>query len=537
MTNTPKIILNHLSFYIENTQINFEDISLTFEAKKYGIVGKNGVGKTTLLRLISGELKPDTGNVQHSGNIVTAEQSHHSVRAQATLSEALGVDGILQALNRVENGELNDADFDIIGECWDIKKQVADALSTLNLWPIDLKRHFHKLSGGQKTKVLLAKTLISTADFLIFDEPTNNLDKTSREILYQYIDNAPQGIVIVSHDRTLLNQCDQILELTSHGIQIYGGNYDFYREQKTLKETATLQAVKTETGKLKKTQQVAQTRLEKHAQGDAKGRLKKKQQISAKGQYNKIEMKAKKNKSEKSNRCIRQQADRKLDDINNKLITTRNQLESNKPFSVALTNTAVSTNKKVLDIDALSFHYPRQTQLIDNFNLELVGPERVAITGANGSGKSTLVKLIRGILQTQRGRIMLGVQSMVYLDQTVSLLKPELSLVDNYLILNPTAKSFDAYAALASFKFRNKDAEKIANTLSGGEKMRAGLAISLMSIEPPQLIILDEPTNHLDIEAIEAIEVALTLYQGAMLVVSHDEQFLKNINISRYVSL
>lgn len=537
MTNTPKIILNHLSFHIENTPINFADISLSFEAKKYGIVGKNGVGKTTLLRLISGELEPDTGNVQHSGNIVTVEQSHHNIRVQATLSEVLGVDEILQALNRVACGEVSDADFDIIGHNWDIEKRTTDALSTLNLWPMDLKQHFHKLSGGQKTKILLAKTLIFSADFLFFDEPTNNLDKSSRDILYQYIGKSSKGIILVSHDRELLNQCDQILEITSKGIDIYGGNYDFYKKQKSLKEAAALQAIKTQSEQLHKSQQTAQARLEKHTQGQAKGKQKIKQQIKAKGQYNKIEMKAKKGKSEQSNQRIRQQAKSKLDNIKDELAITRNQLEINKPFNVTLTNTAVPANKQVLDIKSLSFHYSEQIQLIDNFNLDLVGPERVAITGANGSGKSTLIKLIRGVLQAHNGHIKLGVQHMVYLDQTVSLLEPELSLVENYLKLNSTATPLDAYSALASFKFRNKEAEKIASNLSGGERMRAGLTISLMSIEPPQLMILDEPTNHLDIEAIEAIESALMLYQGAMIVVSHDEHFLENINISRYVRL
>ncbi|OGO91561.1 MAG: hypothetical protein A3F41_02485 [Coxiella sp. RIFCSPHIGHO2_12_FULL_44_14] len=127
--------------------------------------------------------------------------------------------------------------------------------------------------------------------------------------------------------------------------------------------------------------------------------------------------------------------------------------------------------------------------------------------------------------------------TITYLDQTISFLDPDLSIVENFLKLNPKCKPFDAYSALASFKFRNKDAEKGVRLLSGGEKIRAGLAVSLMSSPPPQLIILDEPTNHLDLEAIEAIEEALRLYQGPILAVSHDETFLENIGINRVIFL
>ncbi|MCH9757403.1 MAG: ATP-binding cassette domain-containing protein [Gammaproteobacteria bacterium] len=173
---------------------------------------------------------------------------------------------------------------------------------------------------------------------------------------------------------------------------------------------------------------------------------------------------------------------------------------------------------------------------MNNFNLHLSGPERVAITGPNGCGKSTLIQLIRGLLLPSAGEIMIGVKTVAYLDQTMSFLDPSLSVLDNFLMLNPDAQHFDAYSALGPFKFRNKEAKKYVGQLSGGERMRAGLAISLMSSTPPQLIILDEPTNHLDLDAIGAIEEALVQYQGAILVISHDEAFLENIKIDRSIS-
>ena len=192
---------------------------------------------------------------------------------------------------------------------------------------------------------------------------------------------------------------------------------------------------------------------------------------------------------------------------------------------------------QLLKIENLSFSYPNSPQLINDFNLTISGPQRIAITGANGCGKSTLIKLICEKLMLQAGSIYLGVQQVAYLDQAVSMLDTKLNLIENFLNLNPNAKPFDAYHALAAFKFRNKAAEQPAATLSGGERMRAGLAISLMSLTPPQLILLDEPTNHLDLQSIETVERILNEYQGAILAVSHDDAFLKNIQINKEYKL
>jgi ATPase subunit of ABC transporter with duplicated ATPase domains len=205
-------------------------------------------------------------------------------------------------------------------------------------------------------------------------------------------------------------------------------------------------------------------------------------------------------------------------------------------FNVKLAHTKVPNHKTVIKIENLCFSYDKRQPLINNFSLTITGPERVAIVGPNGCGKSTLIHLIRGLLIPVSGEITIGVD-MAYLDQTISFLDPNTPIIDNFFTFNPKATQFEAYAALASFKFRNKDAEKCVGNLSGGEKMRAGLAISLMASQPPQLIILDEPTNHLDLDAIEAIEEALKLYQGAILAVSHDETFLNNVGITKKLKL
>ena len=342
-------------------------------------------------------------------------------------------------------------------------------------------------------------------------------------------------MIIVSHDRTLLNLCSQIIEITTKGIHQYGGNYDFYHEQKKIKSRAIQQAIQSRADILIKAKHNIQTRMERHQKNESRGYKVKAAQIKAKGSYDKIQLKSMQGRSEKTNRRIRLQSDRMLEQVNAELLSARALLEVDKNLNISLTKTKVPNNKTVINIENIFFSYDNQYDIIKDFNLHMSGSDRIAITGPNGCGKTTLIKLIRGILLPGSGEITIGVNSIAYLDQAVSFLKPSLSIIENFLNINPKANPFEAYSVLATFKFRNKDAEKCVGQLSGGERMRAGLAISLMSLPPPQLIILDEPTNHLDLDAIEAIEQALKLYQGAILAVSHDETFLKNIGINRII--
>lgn len=536
MSNSQSIVLNNVTSKYLPPKI--ENVNLFFGQHKYGIVGRNGLGKTTLLKLMLGEIAPSSGSIQRNGSIAYVPQLHVDlINKEASIADALGVTHILKAIANVNSGSSDESDFSIIGNDWDIEARVLNAFNQLGLDSLDLNLPFKNLSGGQKTKVLLSKTLIFPSDFILFDEPTNNLDKESRGILYHYIAHSKKGIIIVSHDRALLNHCNNIIEITAAGVFSYGGNFDFYKKQKTIKQKAIEEDLKCRTEQLKKSKSLSQSRLEKHQKNESKGSHEKLRQIKAKGSYDKIEMKSKQGRSEKTNKRIRLQSERKLAFASDELQDAKEKTESHKALNISLEKTSVPNGKDVMQVNNLSFSYMPESYLIQDFNLKLVGPERVAIIGPNGSGKSTLIQLILGSLAPTSGEITLGLSHIAYLDQAVSFLNPGLSIIDNFLYLNPGSKIFDAYSALAWFGFRNKDAEKIVGQLSGGEKMRAGLAIVLMSLNPPQLIILDEPTNHLDFDTVESIEHALKAYQGAILAVSHDEIFLKNIGIARYISI
>ena len=543
-SSSPAIILNQVKFKIPDSTICLEQISLAFAQKKYAIIGENGIGKTTLLNLISGKLKAQSGNIVSQGELELMPQSYNDFNGfnnSQTIADILGISKQLNALKNIEQGSISQDDYDLIGDNWDLETQISDLLKPLALDNINLNTLFINLSGGQKTKILLAKIKLSSQlsglDFILLDEPSNNLDKNSRTYLYDFINNHNKGLIISSHDRELLKLVDVIIELTSLGVNIYGGNYDFYLEQKQLKQDALNQEYEHAKRVIKKSKINIQTTREKHEKKASKGR-----KAFLDGKIDRLSANSARGRSEKTKSKMCTQEDKIITETQEKLKNIQEQIEVSEDLKADLKSTFVPNGKMVLDINNLSFSYSKINQktnqnIFTDFSFNITGHDRIAIIGPNGCGKSTLIKLIRNQITPFSGQINIGVKNIAYLDQEISFLDKNLSLVDNYLKLNPNTQAIDAYAALAKFKFRNIAAEKLVKHLSGGERMRAGLAISLLCPTPPQLIILDEPTNHLDLKSICAIEQALSAYQGAILAVSHDEVFLENIGVDQKVSL
>lgn len=532
MQTKTTFILNNLR--LQHTPAADYPINLSLSQQRYGLVGRNGIGKTTLMRLMARVTEPSDGSIKSVGACLYHPQLSEFA-ADATIADMLGVMPLIEALERIQTGDTDPTLYERLEGHWDIQDRCKQALHKVMLTDVTIDTLFSSLSGGQQTKVYLARLFIFDVDFMLLDEPTNNLDSDARALLLDYIQSTSTGMLIISHDRTLLNHCDQILELNEHGIEVFGGNYDFYREQKSIHQAALDETLHQQMITLEKAKKTTQQRLEKHQQSHSKGKHEKHRQIRATGSYNKIELKSKQGQSENTNKRIRTQAQRQLSTLNERLTDIKSKSIAQHDLNIQLNHTAVAASKRVLAIDGLTFAYPGKSPLFNHLSFDMVGPQRLALIGPNGCGKSTLLKLIKRELTASCGNITVGVDKVVILDQQVSFIDPTLSLVDNFQLLNPGTNRHDAYTALAWFNFRNTQAEKLAGHLSGGERMRAGLAMSLMSPTPPQLIMLDEPTNHLDIPSIEAIEAALSLYQGAMLVVSHDVYFLERIKTERLI--
>lgn len=534
------ISLQHLS-YIHQQATLFDDLSIAFPANKTALVGRNGIGKTALLKLIIGELQPTSGTIQVHAKVRYCPQNF-IFPDDATVIDVFDLSAQWQCSVRIETGIADQDDFEIMEANWNCIHEVKQQLARFGLTHISLDRNISSLSGGERTRLLLAKCFAPGANFLILDEPSNSLDTEARALLYQAIQQWPHGLLVVSHDRTLLNLVDCIAELTSLGITLYGGNYDFYQQQKILALSALEQEYADAQKSVKKAQQSVQHSKEKHDQKRAKGVSERRA-----GNVDKLTANSRQGRSERSQNRMLTQAIRLTDTTQTQLKVVREKLDIFEKLDIELLNTQVPTKKLVLKVENLDFSYnsspyslPQVVEgncIFHNFNLTIQGPERIAITGGNGSGKSTLFKLLLGELNPRQGTIEHGITKIAYLDQHAMQLNPELSVLENFLRINPSISEEQARFYLAQFLFRNITALKLVRNLSGGEKLRAALCCVLFSEPSPQLLLLDEPTNHLDLDSIKHLESALNQYQGALLVISHDQKFLHNIGIERIITL
>lgn len=530
MQNIPQINLQQLTFTLPNGRVLFDNLSLTLSKRKAGLVGKNGIGKSTLIKLIMGELNPNQGSIHSRAKLAYVPQNPIFC-SNMTIAEFLGYAEKINALNRIIDGSVEESNYEILAEDWQVKDRMQQELATFGLGHLSYDHPLRQLSAGEMTRLMLTKTFMSDADFLLLDEPTNHLDMTARIQLYKKIKQWQGGLLIISHDRKLLNLMDDMIELTSLGVNFYGVNYDAYQIQKQLEMEAKQQQLSEAKQFFVKTECSIQSSQEKHDQRAAKG-LKQRRM----GKIDKLSANAAQGRSEQSQRRLITQKEQMYAEAKQKLEQAKEAIEVSEGINIALPKTAVPHGKIILTIENISFCNSNSTKnIIENFSLKIRGPERIAISGPNGSGKTTLIKLILGELQPQQGQIEVGTNYVSYLDQNTSLLNPNLSLIENFMQLNPNVKHHDAHYALASFLFKNIAALKLVKDLSGGEKMRALLACILLSAHPSQLLILDEPTNHLDLQSIASIESILRNYQGALIVISHDEQFLENLAISRII--
>ncbi|WP_458351866.1 ABC-F family ATP-binding cassette domain-containing protein [Rugamonas violacea] len=482
--------------------------------------------------MLAGRLRPQSGSVALSASICYCPQDQQGFEA-ATVAGVLGLADKIAALRRIAGGGLAQADFDLLNDDWDVERNLRLRLEQYDLAQLEMERPFAALSAGQKTRLLLVRAILSQADFLLFDEPTNNLDIHARRSLYDFVANAEMGLLMVSHDRTLLRQCDEIIELSSMGVNVYGGNFDAFAEQKRLKDNAVERQYEDAKQDCKKAQRAAQQAQEAFDKKSSVGR-----KLFLDGHIDRISANAKRGRAEKTIGRMSNLEERMLASAGNRLDNAKQMREVKEAIRVVLPKTSVPNGKVVLTVEALGYRHPgAERALFDGLDLTMVGPERVALIGRNGVGKSTLLKLICAELTPTRGTASIGVAQWNYLSQDIGMLWPQQSVLENFQRINADLSHHDCHHALAQLKFRNKDAQKLAGQLSGGERIRAGLACVLMSSTPPQLLLLDEPSNHLDLASLVALEDILNQYQGALLLVSHDASFLERVKVGRHVSL
>lgn len=521
------ISLSGLSYSTPDGTPLFTNLDLSFGPERIGVVGRNGVGKSTLLHLITGQLRPTAGQVRLSGSVAMMQQQAIS-HPDDTIADLFGLRREITLLARAEAGQASAED--LMEADWTIPARIEAALLRCGLAQPPQCR-LDRLSGGQRTRAALAALIFAEPEFLLLDEPTNNLDAAGRRAVIDLVQGWTHGAIIVSHDRALLEKMDAILDLTTLGVTRYGGNYSAFRRirdaELTTAQNDLARAEQTRAEVDRRARQAAERKARKDSAG---------QKAGARGDQPRIVMDAAKERAEGSAAAGSRLRQARRADADTALSAARARIEIVQPLQMDIPTTGLPPGKRVLCLDHVTGGHDPDQPVIRDLSLTLTGPERVIIAGPNGSGKTTLINLITGQLMPQRGTVRLTAP-FALLDQSVGLLDPAQSLHDNFRRLNRSADTRMAHAALARFRFRAQDALRAAGWLSSGERLRAGLACALGGAPTPMLLILDEPTNHLDLDGLTALESALAAYDGAVLAVSHDEAFLDALAPDRIITL
>ncbi|WP_176591786.1 ABC-F family ATP-binding cassette domain-containing protein [Sphingobium sp. EM0848] len=523
----PSIIVSHLSWSAPDGSSVLSDLDFRFTTERIGLVGRNGVGKSTLLALIAGTKTPGSGRIQVDGSVATLRQTVQ-VTPDESIADLFGVREGLALLDKAERGTASMAELEACD--WLLPSRIEESLAQVGL-TADLQTPLIALSGGQRSRAALAGAIFARPDFLLLDEPTNNLDAEGRAALLTLLGQWKAGAIVVSHDRALLEEMEAIAELTTLGITRYGGNWTAYRERKAIELAAAGQELEQAERRMKDMARRTQIATERKQRRDAAGARK-----GAKGDMPRILIGLRKNRAEGSGGDAARLAERLHREAEEAAQAARSRIEVVESLTVALPPTGVQADRPIVRLDDVTAGYAPEAPVLRGFSLRVTGPERIAITGPNGAGKSTLLKLIAGQLPPLSGTVRLSVDCAL-LDQRVSLLDPHRSIADNFARLHPAVTDNAVRAALARFRFRADLALQRVGTLSGGQLLRAGLACVLGGDTLPPLLMLDEPTNHLDLDSITAIERGLAAFDGALIVTSHDRAFLEAIGIGRRVGL
>lgn len=527
------LILQGAAYAHPDKNLLFTDINLAINrGDKIALIGDNGTGKSTLLKIMAGILPLSTGVMLADSKPYYVPQ-HFGQYNDHTVAEVLGVDKKINALHRILNSDVTEADMTILADDWDIEERCHAAMKHWLPDSISLNTKMSSLSGGQKTKVFLCGIMLHRPDIVLLDEPSNHLDASSRQTLYDYISACTQTLVVVSHDITLLKLLPAICELGKKGITFYGGDYDLYKAQKETDAAALQAGLKNNESSLRKAKAIARETMERQQKLDAKAKKK-----QGKAGLPTIVMNTLRNNAERSTAHIKDVHENKIGDLKEKIAGLRKELPDKNKVKIGFDEHGLHKGKILVTAKDINFNYGMEPIWGEPLSFTITSGERINISGNNGAGKTTLVRMMLGKVAPTNGRLTIADINAIYIDQDYSLINNELTVFEQASLYNTgNLEEHEIKSRLTHFLFIKEDWSKRCGSLSGGERMRMMLCCMTISNEAPDIIVLDEPTNNLDIQNVEILAMAVSQYNGTIIIISHDKAFLELIKVERTISL
>ncbi|WP_413582773.1 ABC-F family ATP-binding cassette domain-containing protein [Bdellovibrio sp. HCB288] len=479
----------------------FSSLNFSLGAGRYGLVGPNGIGKSTLAMILSSELSATEGEIHASHPVMYLKQMED--RPEQTVGE-------------------------LLVNIWDSNQLDAVTQETL-LGDIPFDRPLKQLSGGEWTRVRMAKAIAENSGLLILDEPTNNLDREAKQRIVQFAHDFSGNLLIISHDRELLESMETIMEMSNQGMRVYGGNYSFYEQQRNQEieqEQSTLNQLRREK---KKTERELHERVDSQEK-----RMRRGQAIADKGGIPRIVVGGLKRAAQVTLGSINSNETQRAEQASAEFQSHFAGMRTESTLRLKDLGVKVPTEKLIFSVADFNFRFSEVESFLwpENLTLHMKGPERWAFTGRNGAGKTTFLQLLlskgESPLGELRGTMSVGSLKTSLIDQEYSMLRPDQSVLEN--IMEVSSKGAEWIRnELAAFQFFADRVHQKAESLSGGERLKLCLAKVFLSDVTPELLVLDEPTNNLDLSSLKVLEDVLNSYQGALIVVSHDLIFLQKI--------